>query len=524
MKRRALAAALFLLIAVAGPPAGVAAQDGPTVVDRNLRVTTIASGIALPTSIAFLGPDDLLVLEKDTGRVLRIHDDTTSTVLDLSVNNFSERGLLGIALHPDFPADPGVYLFWTCRAVAAPDADHFLPEEERCSDASISGLPDTADVLQVPLIGNRVDRFTWDGSALAYDHNLEMLRAFQNDGAPEPPGQGDDATGPHGAQPARGNHDGGILAFGQDGKLYVIFGDVGRRGALQNQPCGPTTTACPGDVTPDDQIGGPMPDDAHFSGVILRLNDDGSTPSDNPFFAAGAAMDGEVGANVQRTFSYGIRNSFGMDVDPNSRTVWQQEKGEDAFDDLNRVEPGQNSGWIQVAGPASRVGEYKEIETTSTFNEAFPNLQQFRWGPERIADTPEEALGRLFELPGSRYSDPEFSWKYVLAPAAIGFLDSSALGRQYRADLFVGFSVPEPLDGPLFHFNLTGNRRAIGFDDPRLNDRVADNLTFRDMTESESLLFGTGFGVVTDIETDPATGNLIVVSLSQGAIYEISRR
>jgi hypothetical protein len=84
--------------------------------------------------------------------------------------------------------------------------------------------------------------------------------------------------------------------------------------------------------------------------------------------------------------------------------------------------------------------------------------------------------------------------------------------------------VPEPLSGPLFRFNLTGNRRAIGVDDPRLRDRVADNITFRDMTESESLLFGTGFGVITDIETDPATGNLLVVSLDQGAIYEISRR
>jgi aldose sugar dehydrogenase len=213
-----------------------------------------------------------------------------------------------------------------------------------------------------------------------------------------------------------------------------------------------------------------------------------------------------------------------MAVDPVSGSLWQQENGEDAFDELNRVEAGQNSGWIQVAGPASRVEEYKQIETTSTFNEDFPNLQQFRWGPEEIADSPQEALSRLFTLQGARYSDPEFSWKYVLAPAAIGFLDSSSLGRQYRSDLFVGFSVPDPLGGPLFHFNLTGNRRAIGVDDPRLNDRVADNLTFRDMTESESLLFGTGFGVVTDIETDPATGNLIVVSLSQGAIYEISRR
>ena len=376
----------------------------------------------------------------------------------------------------------------------------------------------------MPLLGNRVDRFTWNGSTLTYDHNLEMLLAFQNDGAPEPPGQGDDATGPHGQQPARGNHDGGILTFGSDAKLYVIVGDLGRRGALQNLPCGPTSTACPGTVTPDDQFGGPMPDDAHFTGVILRLNDDGTTPADNPFFAAGAAMGGEVGTNVQRTFSYGIRNSFGMAVDPVSGSLWQQENGEDAFDELNRVEAGQNSGWIQIAGPASRVAQYKQIETTSVHHEDFPNLQQFRWGPELIADTPAEALDRLFELPGSRYSDPEFSWKHVLAPAAIGFLGSAALGPQYRNDLFVGMSVPEPLGGPLFRLNLTGNRRAIGVDDPRLADRVADNLTFHEMTESESLLFGTGFGVVTDIETDPASGNLFVVSLDQGSIHVISRR
>ena len=523
--RAALAAASALLIigAITVPSATVLAQDGPSLVDRNLRLTTVAEGLELPTSIAFLGENDLLVLEKNSGRVQRLQGDNVTTVLDLSVNNASERGLLGIALHPDFPEDRGVYLFWTCRAMAEPDDDPFQPEEQRCSDEAITGMPDTDDVLQVPMLGNRIDRFTWDGSNLTYDHNLETLLAFQNDGAPTPAGQGDDATGPNGQQPARANHDGGIIEFGRDGKLYVIFGDVGRRGALQNLPCGPTSTECPGDVTPDDQFGGPEPDDEHFSGVILRLNDDGTTPTDNPFFAVGAAIGGEIGQNIQRTFSYGIRNSFGMDVDPVSGAVWQQENGEDAFDELNRVEPGQNSGWIQIAGPVGRIAEYRDIETTSLHHEDFPNLQQFRWSPENIATSADEALGRLFELPGSRYSDPEFSWKHVLAPAAIGFLGSDALGRQYRNDLFVGMSVPEPLAGPLFRFNLTGNRRMIAVDDPRLRDRVADNVTFHEMTESESLLFGTGFGVVTDIETAP-DGTLFVVSLDQGAIYSIARR
>ena len=75
----------------------------------------------------------------------------------------------------------------------------------------------------------------------------------------------------------------------------------------------------------------------------------------------------------------------------------------------------------------------------------------------------------------------------------------------------------------LSFFNLTGNRRKIAVDDPRLADRVADNLDFHEMTESESLLIGTGFGVVTDIETAP-DGNLIIVSISNGAIYEIHGR
>jgi hypothetical protein len=77
--------------------------------------------------------------------------------------------------------------------------------------------------------------------------------------------------------------------------------------------------------------------------------------------------------------------------------------------------------------------------------------------------------------------------------------------------------------GYLFHFDLTGNRKRIAVDDPRLEDRVADNLGKHEITESESLLIGRDFGVITDIETGP-NGNLFVVSLSNGAIYEIFRR
>ena len=507
--------ALWSLAPTATQPA-VAQASGPTMVHKNLAVNTLVADLVTPIAVEFLSQNDFFVIEKNTGRVQRFVDQAFhSTVLDLAVNAANERGLLGIALHPDFPADPGVYLYWTCPSTAAQDADPFRPEEIRCSEEPDFGA-DSEDTSQVPLIANRIDRFEWDGSNLTFDHNLIMLRAFQHDGAPDPPDQGDEA------QPARANHNAGVLVFGPDEKLYAIVGDLGRRGHLQNLPSGPTATGL-GETVPDDQFGGPEADDAHLAGVILRLNADGTTPSDNPFFAAGASIGGEVGANIQRIFAYGIRNSFGMAFDPQSGNLWYQENGEDAYDELNLVEAGMNSGWIQFMGPAGRVADFKAIETTAVHHEDFPNLQQFRWGPERIADTPEEAMSRLFVLPGSHYSDPEFSWKHVLAPAAIGFIEGRALGPQFRGDLAVGFSVPEPLGGPLFLFNLTGNRRKIAVDDPRLKDRVADNATFHEMGESESLLIGTDFGVVTDIKTRPG-GTLIVVSLSSGAIYEITRR
>jgi hypothetical protein len=494
----------------------VAAQTGPEVLDPNLGVRTVVSGLITPSSIAFLGPNDFLVLEKNTGQVKRVVNGTVqSVVLDLSVNNASERGLLGLALHPNFPANAGVYLYWTCRSTAEPDSDPFRPEEEACSDdpSAMFGQPDTDDILRVPLRGNRVDRFVWTGSALSFDHNLLKLRAFQHDGAPDPPGQGDSA------QPARGNHDGGPIAFGPDGKLYVATGDLGRRGQMQNLAQGPTPP------TADDQFGGPAPDNAHLSGVILRLNADGTTPGDNPLVAAGSGIGGEAGTNIQRVFAYGLRNTFGIAFDPVSGNLWDQQNADDAFDELNLVERGMNGGWIQIMGPVSRIAQFKQIELTLPPSGGLPGaeLQQLRWPPRNIADTPQEALSRLFVLPGSHYSDPEFSWKFAVPPAGIGFLGSRALGSQYENDLFAGAATPLTLGGYLFRFNLTGNRRKIGVDDPRLEDRVADNNAKHDITESESLLFGTGFGVGTDIETAP-NGNLFVVSLTHGAVYEIFRR
>lgn len=494
------ATALVALVLAAACPRESRADTTPLALrDPNLQVTTVVNaGLVQPIGIAFLGSaNDFLVLEKASGRVKRVINGVIqpTPVLDLAVNSASERGLLTIALHPNFPATPFAYIYWT---------------------ESITGADSTV-VTEVPLRGNRLDRFVWNGSTLAFDRNLIALRSLQTDNVAVP-GQPANANAN-----AQGNHNGGPLRFGPDGKLYLFMGDQGRRGWLQNLPNGPFLRA----PFVDDTFGGPAPDNAHLSGMVLRLNEDGTTPGDNPFFAVGAALGGEVGANVQKIFSYGHRNGFGMAFDPIGGPLWVTENADDAYSELNRVIPGMNGGWVQLAGPLGRIRDFKLIETT-LFNGA---IQQVRYPPTRVAYTPALALSRMFSLPGATYVDPEFSWRYEIGPSGTTFVVGNALGAEYNGTLWFGsaraFSQVGGNGGSLYRLRLTPDRLRVDVSaDPRLADRVADNL-FRaqkfDGTESETLQIGTGFGITTDIAQGP-DGNLYVVSFTDGAIYRISRR
>src|SRR5258708_7520811 len=232
-----------------------------TVLDPNLQVTTVLNtGLNQPIGIVFLGASDFLVLEKASGQIKRVIGGVIqpTPVLDLAVNSNSERGLLSMALHPNFPATPFVYVRWT--------------ESNTGADSTV--------VTDVPLLWNRLDRFIWNGSTLTLDRNFLTLRSRQTDtiAVPGHPGTNNPAE--------QANHNGGVLRFGPDGKLYLFMGDQGRRGWLQNLPNGPFLT----DPFVDDTFGGPAPDNPHLTGVIFRLNTDGTAPPDNPFFAVGASM------------------------------------------------------------------------------------------------------------------------------------------------------------------------------------------------------------------------------------------
>jgi glucose/arabinose dehydrogenase len=327
----------------------------------------------------------------------------------------SERGLLGIAVDPDFADNRLVYLYYTESATGA----------------------DTNSSSSTPL-GNRIYRYRFNGTALVDPVLIVDLPA---------------TPGP--------NHDGGVLRFGPDGALYAVIGDLNRNGRLQNYPDGPA---------PDD------------TGVILRVDASGQGLPDNPFFDRANPAD-----RMNRYFAYGVRNSFGLAFDPFTGFLWDSENGPNAFDEVNRVFPGFNSGWEQIMGPDSR-------------------------DPQGIAD--------LWVAPGSRYADPAFSWAVPVAPTALVFVESPIMGCGLAGDLLVA----DNNCGQIYRFRLNGARDALTFTAAGLQDLVADNggatCTAAEMSE---IRFGSNFGAITDM-VEGADGRIYVVSIGRGTVYRIGPR
>jgi len=161
-------------------PCSASAQ---TLDDPALTVQTVVTGIDFPTTMAFIGDDDFLILQKIDGRVRRVTGGVLQAgeVLDVSVDPDIDKGLLGITVDPDFVNNGFVFLFYSEAAIEGQDA-----------------------------IANRVYRYTWNGSQLVDPHLVLDLpntnRALV----------------------------GGIVTFGHDDKLYTVMGSLERFNKLQN--------------------------------------------------------------------------------------------------------------------------------------------------------------------------------------------------------------------------------------------------------------------------------------------------
>jgi glucose/arabinose dehydrogenase len=386
--------AVAMCLAFAGTAFAQSFSDSSLVVSNFL----LGSSISDPTGIRFTGANQGFVIEKG-GAVKRFNNGAISTVLDLSVATNSERGLLGIAIDPGYAQNGHVYLYYSAG----------------------SGSTWTE---------NRLARYTWDGNSALVDPVTLASFGTSSDGQPNGP-----------------NHNGGPLAFGQDGKLYGATGDLNRNGIEQNQSS--TTSA--------------------RSGGVYRLDPDGSVPLDNPFA-------GNANQDVRPWYTYGVRNSFGLAVDPVTGRIWNTENGPGSYDEINLLSAGMNSGWRPIMGPDSR-------DTNSTSD--------------------------LVQLPGASYQDPQFSFAQPIGITALHFLQGSSWGAQYDDAVLVG----ENNQGRMWLFRLNEDRDGLV-----LTGDVADGVL--DPGDAYAA-FGTGFAVVTDIQRGP-DGALYIAALGADTVYRVA--
>ena len=235
----------------------------------DLQLQSVLPGLNFPVGLA-LAPDGRVFFnERLTGKIRIINQWqlVNQPFCQITIATSGEQGLLGLTLDPDFANNKFVYVY---HSASSP-------------------------------LRNRVVRYTESsGSCTQETIILDNL-------------------------PASTNHNGGIIQFGPDGKLYVIIGDSENSANSQSL----TTLA----------------------GKILRVNPDGSAPNDNPFYATDSNPD--PNSPRKKVFSLGHRNSYGFTFHGHTGHLWETENGPGDNDEINRIVAGGNYGWPTVGGIAN---------------------------------------------------------------------------------------------------------------------------------------------------------------------------
>ena len=232
-----------------------------------VRNESWVTGLSGATAFA-QAPDGRIFVAQQTGalRVVKNGALLPTPFATTAVDSAGERGLIGVALHPDFATNGYVYVYAT-RAVGG--ASH-----------------------------NRISRFTANGDVAAAGSEVALVDLPNLSSAT--------------------NHNGGGMHFGSDGKLYVGVGENANAAQAQN-------------------LSLPF-------GKLLRFNDDGSIPADNPFFATQSGI-------ARAVWAYGLRNPFTFAVQPGTGRIHINDVGQDTWEEINLGTAGANYGWPASEGP-----------------------------------------------------------------------------------------------------------------------------------------------------------------------------
>jgi glucose/arabinose dehydrogenase len=341
---RAVISLILGLLVVAGP---VSSDARAAVLPSGFQESVVFGGLTNPTVVRF-SPDGRVFVAEKSGLV-KVFDglsDTSPTVFaDLRTNtyNFWDRGMLGLALDPQFPADPYVYVLYAYDADIGGTAPKY-------------GTPGaTFDPCPTPpgatgdgcVVSARLSRLTANGNVMTGPEQVLL-----EDWCQQYP-----------------SHSIGQLEFGADGALYVSggdgasfnFADWGQDGSPLN-PCGDPPGGVGAVLTPPTAEGGALRsqdlrtagDPVTVDGTILRVNPDtGAALPDNPLFASSDA-------NARRIIAHGLRNPFRLTVRPGTNEVWLGDVGWGSWEEIDRIADPlgavENFGWPCYEGVGRQPG------------------------------------------------------------------------------------------------------------------------------------------------------------------------
>jgi glucose/arabinose dehydrogenase len=318
-------------------------DEKPDITDSRFKLEEVAANLELPTNMAFLGPDDILILEKDRGTVKRIvgGEVLEEPVLDVNVANSRERGMLGIAVAEN-GSNVNVFLYFTESRENSDGTDQCYKNQDRSIDCTHENEP----------LGNRLYRYDFSSGKLI---NPKLILDVP-------------ATLGH---PIPNRHNGGPVLIGPDQNVYVIIGDVDRKSQAQNVRDG---------VRADGSTG------------VIRVTQKGDPVGDG-------ILSNEYPLNLY--YAYGIRNGFGMDFDPITGKLWDTENGDHSSDEINLVEPGFNSGWRNIMGMSSSEEEFDPADLVDFNGKGNYSDPEFVWGnvvgPTAVKFLGSNKLGEEYE-------------------------------------------------------------------------------------------------------------------------------
>jgi glucose/arabinose dehydrogenase len=340
----------------------LSAQNLPSGFSR-VKVATLDGGM----SMAFAPDGRLFVCQKNGAvRIIKNNVLLSTPFMTLNVAQDGERGISGITFHPNFATNKYIYIYYTATS---------------------------------PNTHNRLSRFTANGDVVVPGSEVILLDI----------------------EPVNTvYHNGGGIAFGPDGKLYLSIGEDNSPNNAQNL--------------------------TSHKGKLLRLNDDGTTPSSNPFFSSSSSI-------TKRIWAYGLRNPYTLDIQPGTGKIFINDVGADLWEEINdATSPGKNFGWPAAEGNSSNSSYSNPVF-------AYPHESSGQKGcaitggvffNPTVTNYPNQYIGKYF------YMDFCNGWFYYLGltnPVTNTFFASNMVTQN------LAFRVGP--DGNLYYINRYGTSAGI---------------------------------------------------------------